>query len=228
MVDSKRTNLLDKNNYFPHNVYGGVIVMNYTIINSDYLAHHGIKGQKWGVRRFQNEDGSLTEAGSKRYSVSNYSSAGSYKRALKRLDKDAVNEQAAYKKHAIKSDEYGIKAYKAKMNGDDKKADKYAEKSTKEAILRDEHEKNVKNLDSQTWKTIAKASEMGFDVAMKQTPTLNRGMKAAASMFGVAGTLVTAPIAAAKSSKYRKYGYEYMNDGHKISVKRGTGAVSVG
>lgn len=33
----------------------------------DYLAHHGIKGQKWGVRRYQNEDGSLTEAGKKRY-----------------------------------------------------------------------------------------------------------------------------------------------------------------
>ncbi len=32
-----------------------------------YLAHHGIKGQKWGVRRFQNPDGSLTEAGVKRY-----------------------------------------------------------------------------------------------------------------------------------------------------------------
>lgn len=32
-----------------------------------YLAHHGIKGQKWGVRRFQNEDGSLTSAGKKRY-----------------------------------------------------------------------------------------------------------------------------------------------------------------
>lgn len=33
------------------------------------LQHHGIKGQKWGIRRFQNEDGSLTDEGKKRYGV---------------------------------------------------------------------------------------------------------------------------------------------------------------
>lgn len=32
-----------------------------------YLMHFGIKGQKWGIRRFQNQDGDLTEAGKKRY-----------------------------------------------------------------------------------------------------------------------------------------------------------------
>ncbi len=32
-----------------------------------YLAHHGIKGQKWGIRRFQNPDGSLTKEGRIRY-----------------------------------------------------------------------------------------------------------------------------------------------------------------
>ena len=36
-------------------------------MNSLYLQHHGIKGQKWGIRRYQNPDGSLTTAGRERY-----------------------------------------------------------------------------------------------------------------------------------------------------------------
>lgn len=46
-----------------------------------YLAHHGIKGQKWGQRRFQNEDGSLTPAGERRYAID--SAKQEYKAAKK-------------------------------------------------------------------------------------------------------------------------------------------------
>lgn len=35
-------------------------------LKDDELTHHGVKGQKWGVRRYQNPDGTLTNAGKKR------------------------------------------------------------------------------------------------------------------------------------------------------------------
>lgn len=50
--------------------------MKYYVANipySDELWHHGIKGQRWGIRRYTNEDGSLTELGLRRYgTVENY------------------------------------------------------------------------------------------------------------------------------------------------------------
>lgn len=45
-----------------------------------FIAHYGIKGMKWGVRRFQNSDGTLTSAGKKRY--------GSYANPMKAMRKD--------------------------------------------------------------------------------------------------------------------------------------------
>ena len=53
-----------------------------------YLAHHGIRGMKWGVRRFQNADGSYTSAGKSRYGVgdgNSYNGVKSVKGGLHRL-----------------------------------------------------------------------------------------------------------------------------------------------
>lgn len=37
------------------------------LYEDNYLAHYGVKGQKWGVRRYQNEDGTLTQEGKDRF-----------------------------------------------------------------------------------------------------------------------------------------------------------------
>ena len=56
------------------------------------LYHHGIKGQKWGVRRFQNKDGSLTAAGKTR----NYN-----KRNMKNADTQHLDKWGTDKEHNI-------------------------------------------------------------------------------------------------------------------------------
>ena len=58
----------------------------YVIKRDDSLQHHGIKGQKWGVRRYENEDGTLTDAGKIRYAKAQRD-ASQYQTAKDRLKK---------------------------------------------------------------------------------------------------------------------------------------------
>ena len=41
----------------------------YRVTYSNELYHYGVKGQKWGIRRYQNPNGTLTEEGKIRYGV---------------------------------------------------------------------------------------------------------------------------------------------------------------
>lgn len=62
----------------------------FTDWESTCLVHHGIKGQKWGVRRYQNENGTLTAAGRKHYGMSEGGSrrmSRKYNREIKKLNK---------------------------------------------------------------------------------------------------------------------------------------------
>jgi len=44
----------------------------YFNLDDDYISHHGILGMKWGIRRYQNKDGSLTDEGRKRLGLDRY------------------------------------------------------------------------------------------------------------------------------------------------------------
>lgn len=75
--------------------------------SDEYLAHYGILRQKWGVRRFQNYDGTLTEAGKRRY------------RKLEQLSKDAEDKYKKAVAHtpsrAMRWNDIGIHVYDKKM-----------------------------------------------------------------------------------------------------------------
>ena len=82
-----------------------------------YIAHHGIRGQKWGVRNYQNPDGTLTEEGRRRYGVGK-----------------AVATKAKADKYSAKSMKYAFKAQKAYDRYNVEKSNKYNDKSARYAV----------------------------------------------------------------------------------------------
>ena len=79
----------------------------------DELYHHGIKGQKWGVRRYQNEDGSLTNSGKKRYSRM-FSNKDTYERIKSIRNSGRMDYMSARQKKSLdKAEAY----WKARAEG---------------------------------------------------------------------------------------------------------------
>ncbi len=81
----------------------------YTVGGRCFLSHYGIPGQKWGVRRFQNSDGSLTSAGRERYGYGKQTVGEVARRAGKRVGEAIRNAsenrriRKTYGKGAVKN-----------------------------------------------------------------------------------------------------------------------------
>lgn len=96
-------------------------------LNGESLEHYGIPGQKWGVRRYQNEDGTLTEAGKKRYGEegpsrgekSGRKHARDITNALNRLDQNRAENAYKIEKHQNSIDRLGRKIEKRGAKGKD-------------------------------------------------------------------------------------------------------------
>jgi len=87
------------------------------LFSDSYLEHHGILGMKWGVRRFQNKDGTLTPKGKKRYSDDYREAKSLEKKGIKNLSNEELSRlnerrrlEKEYKDYTSKGESYTKKA----------------------------------------------------------------------------------------------------------------------
>lgn len=148
-----------------------------------YLYHHGILGQRWGVRRFENEDGTLTAAGRKRYEedsngnykpVSNKSNAANNKQVS---DKSNTENNKPEKTKNDIDNKTGDKLNKKDQEKFDKLTDKYKkeglsnEEAQKKAAYDLAKEKNLKVFRNVALATVGVAAAAGIGYAVYKNKT---------------------------------------------------------
>lgn len=161
-------------------------------IGEDYLSHHGILGQKWGVRRYQDYDGSLTAAGRSRYGKTRWTNIDG-----------SINEEGKY--HFQKFAKKQIKKNNKYYNKHIKKYKKLAD-STDDPEMKSKFANMIKDAEKSRDQVNEYISQMNFDDALtyekkeqeKVLKTIAAVTGAGALSAGMAGGTVAAIRGAAK------------------------------
>lgn len=149
-----------------------------------YLAHYGILGMKWGVRRYQNEDGTLTEAGKKHISAR----ASSSKRRGKIIKKVGSNTKNVDKQMGATISSIG-EAVESRGKEYSRFRDRDIAKKAK-ILSDDELKKNIyrMNLERQYRSLMKDDMDAGSDFAY------NKGKETVKDVLAVVGPLAYAAI----------------------------------
>ena len=180
-----------------------------TYMDADELYHHGIKGMKWGVRRFQRKDGSLTSAGKKRYlddpSVTSSKAKMESDRAKQRLANAEYNK--AYNKASYiptKSNRQALnKAYADKIKADSEyRRSKFDYSTNKEAARLRENGKEIKNKSKHRLKLEEQYKKMGLTDEQAQAAA-NKRIRTEKILAASAALTVTACAAYIANKKLK-------------------------
>lgn len=170
---------------------------------SDELCHYGVQGMKWGTRRYQNEDGTLTEEGRRHY-------GRTMAKELNKNDRRIASAKAQERKHSLDAKKYRKKYKKAVSDENQGKAKKLKKKIREADSEKRKEMRRIQRIEEDNKDIVESLIEENYDVDISSIPriSITNGEIATYAVIAAADTLF--PFTAG-------LGYAYLAARHPIT-----------